>query len=49
MEFLCIAGWFAWWEAVDAWVLQRRILQADYLNTGQIVLAEIVFAEDTDL
>lgn len=45
MEFLSIAGWVAAWEAVDSWVLQRKVLRMDYLNAGQAVLSEVAFTD----
>lgn len=46
MEFLSIAGCFAVWEAVDTWILQRKILKMEYWSAGQAVLSEVVFSDD---
>lgn len=43
MEFLSIAGWFAVWEAVDTWILQRKTIKMNYLIAGKAVLSEITF------
>ncbi|MGN0130838.1 MAG: hypothetical protein ACI4AA_00165 [Lachnospiraceae bacterium] len=45
MEFLSIAGCFSVWEAVDSWLIQRKILRAHYLYAGQAALCEVVFSE----
>lgn len=48
MEFLSIAGWFAVWEAVDTWVLQRKKIKIDYFIAGRAVLSEITFSRITE-
>lgn len=46
MEFLSIAGWVAAWEAVDSWLLQRKVLRIEYLSVGQAALSEVSFAKE---
>ena len=45
MEFLSIAGTFALWEAVDFYLLERREIQQERLNAGQIVLSHVIFSQ----
>lgn len=45
MEFLSIAGTFALWEAVDFYLLERREIQQERLNAGQIVLSRVIFSQ----
>ncbi|MEW9079893.1 hypothetical protein [Terrisporobacter glycolicus] len=42
MEFLSIAGTFSLWEAVDFYLLERRRLKIERLNSGQIALSQII-------
>ncbi|MCC3868282.1 hypothetical protein [Terrisporobacter mayombei] len=42
MEFLSIAGSFALWEAVDFYLLERRGLEIERLDVGQVALSQII-------
>lgn len=42
MEFLSIAGSFALWEAVDFYLLERRGLEIERLDAGQVAISQII-------
>lgn len=48
MEFLSIAGTFALWEAVDFYILERKQVENERFNAGQMALASIQFEDVLD-
>lgn len=48
MEFLSIAGTFALWEAVDFYILERKQVESERYNAGQMALASIQFEDVLD-
>lgn len=48
MEFLSIAGTFALWEAVDFYILERKQVESERCNAGQMALASIQFEDVLD-
>lgn len=45
-EILLIAGWFAIWESVDNFVIDRRKIRIDKRNNKQLFDSEICFTSD---
>lgn len=45
-EILLIAGWFAIWESVDNFVIDRRKIRIDKRNNKQLFDSEIYFTSD---
>lgn len=47
-EFLSIAGTFSLWEAVDFYLLERKQIQAEWLDAGQSALCEVEFINQNE-
>lgn len=45
-EILLIAGWFAIWESVDNFVIDRRKIRIDKRNNKQLFDSEVYFTSD---